>query len=206
MVWVTQKDFAELLGISRAAVCKAVKRGRLEGATRLNAAGKIEIDQAEGVRLWQVNSGRPDLVPHPVRVQAGPAAGFTPARRSRVAEGGDDEGEGEIDEEELPEIAISRRRNEHFKSLQQELEYRILDGQHVAVDEVAKAVEKEYAAIRARLLALKVIMAPELQGLDDLVQIEAIIDRHVLEALQELSDPYAAGAFGTGPRGTEAAA
>lgn len=205
MGWITQRAFAELLGVSGAAVSKAVKRGRLDGATRPSTTGTgVEIDADEGVRLWRENNGRPDLQPHPVKVGV-PEGGKQP-RKPRAVAGdqplpGDDVGEAG-----LPEVAISRKRTEHFKALQAELDYRKDIGQYVAVDEVAKHVEREYAAIRARLLAVKVSMAPELQGLDDLAQIEAIIDQYINEALQELSDPHAVGTTSASALGAEAAA
>lgn len=209
MGWITQGAFAALLGVSGAAVSKAVKRGRLDGATRPSTSGAgVEIDEAEGVRLWHVNNGRPDLMPHPVL--ADPVAAAKPARQPRrKTTPADDDRElpGEdVTEGELPEVAISRKRTEHFKALQTELDYRLASGKSVDVDDVAQIVEREYSAVRQRMLAIKVSLAPELVGLTDEVEIQALIDQHISEALQELSDPHAAGAFGKGQVSPAAAA
>jgi hypothetical protein len=201
MGWITQRAFAELLGVSGAAVSKAVKRGRLSGATRPTESGVgVEIDESEGVRLWHANNGRPDLLPH--------VAPAPPAQRKRTkADPGPRDLPGaDVSEDQLPEVAISRKRTEHFKALQTELDYRRDAGDLVPIDEVGKAVEREYANVKARLLAIKVSLAPDLVGVDDPVVIEALIEQHIIEALQELSEPHAVGTTGASPSRTEAAA
>lgn len=206
MTWITQRAFADLLGVSGAAVSKAVKRGRLAGATRPASSGVgVEIDEVEGVRLWHANNGRPDLMPHVQQVPETKAS--RPSRKASAA--ADDQRDlpgADVSEDELPEVAISRKRTEHFKALQTELDYRRDAGELVPIDEVGKEVEKEYARVRARLLAIKVSLAPELIGVDDLVTIQNLIEQHINDALQELSDPHAVGKIGPGSGRTEAAA
>lgn len=210
MGWITQRAFAELLGVSGAAVSVAVKRGRLAGATRPSESGRgVEIDEAEGVRLWHANNGRPDLMPH-VRVEPPPPTS-KPAKPAKAqAKPPTDQGRdlpgADVSEDELPEVAISRKRTEHFKALQTQLDYELAAGQLVPIDEVGREVEKEYARVRARLLAIKVSLAPELIGVDDLVTIQNLIEQHITEALQELSDPHVVGKTGASPSGAEAAA
>lgn len=205
MGWITQRAFAELLGVSGAAVSKAVKRGRLAGATRPTESGiGVEVDETEGVRLWHANNGRPDLMPH---VAPAPAAAPTkPRKRVKADPEQSDLPGADVSEHQLPEVAISRKRTEHFKALQTELDYRRDAGELVPIDEVGKAVEREYANVKARMLAIKVSLAPELIGIEDLVTIEALIEQHINDALQELSDPHAVGKTGASPSRTEAAA
>ena len=206
MGWITQRAFAELLGVSGAAVSVAVKRGRLAGATRPSETGRgVEIDEGEGVRLWHANNGRPDLMPHVQVLAAAKPAKASKAKREQADEARDLPG-ADVSEDELPEVAISRKRTEHFKALQTELDYRRDAGELVPIDEVGKAVEREYANVKARMLAIKVSLAPELVGLDDLVTIQNLIEQHIIEALQELSDPHAVGKTGPSAGRTEAAA
>lgn len=206
MTWITQRAFADLLGVSGAAVSKAVKRGRLSGATRPAASGVgVEIEEADGVRLWHANNGRPDLVPHVEPPASMPVKRRAKSKPKAEADGSDLPG-ADVSEDELPEVAISRKRTEHFKALQTELDYRRDAGDLVPIDEVGRAVEKEYANVKARMLAIKVSLAPELVGVDDLVTIQSLIEQHIIEALQELSDPYAVGKTGAGASRTEAAA
>lgn len=234
MGWITQKQFAAIVGVSAPAVCNSLKRGRLAGATRTTDTGRVEIDQELGEKLWHQNNGRPDLAgqktgtrgPAPIQQESAPTdkapkQKAAPAKKAKPAPTGSKplkaqpgtkakakaqaaKGEtppakkplpgADVAEYDLPDQFISRKRAEHFKALQAELDYRIDAKEYVLVEDVAKQVEEEYTAISKRLRAIKITLAPELCDLfgdADMVQVQELIDQHINEALTELSDPHA---------------
>ncbi|MEG0064717.1 MAG: hypothetical protein RR740_08955 [Pseudomonas sp.] len=234
MGWITQKQFAAIVGVSAPAVCNSLKRGRLAGATRTTDTGRVEIDQELGEKLWHQNNGRPDLAgqktgargPAQVPQESAPTekpqkTKAAPEKKGKVGPAGTKKmkaqpgtkekakaqtAKGEVHppkkalpgadvaEYDLPDPFVSRRRAEHFKALQAELDYRVEAKEYVLVEDVAKQVEEEYTAISKRLRAIKITLAPELCDLfgdADMVQVQELIDQHINEALNELSDPHA---------------
>ena len=227
MGWITQKQFAAIVGVSAPAVCNSLKRGRLAGATRVTETGRVEIDQELGEKLWHQNNGRPDLAgqktgargPAPIQQSPAPAVATKQQKAKAKAKAQTAKGEtppekkalpgADVAEWDLPDQFVSRRRAEHFKALQAELDYRIDAKEYVLVEDVAKQVEQEYTAVVRRMRAIKVTLAPELCDLfgdADLIQVQALIDQHINEALTELSDPHALTATETGPPGSAATA
>jgi len=249
MGWITQKQFAAIVGVSAPAVCNSLKRGRLAGATRVTETGRVEIDQELGEKLWHQNNGRPDLAGQktgargPAPIQQAPAPtvetkqpkakaakkvvaaptdkpplkaqpGTKAKAKAQTAKGETPPEKkalpgADVAEWDLPDQFVSRRRAEHFKALQAELDYRIDAKEYVLVEDVAKQVEQEYTAVVRRMRAIKVTLAPELCDLfgdADLIQVQALIDQHINEALTELSDPHALTATETGPPGSAATA
>lgn len=59
-------------------------------------------------------------------------------------------------------------------------------GKLVPVEKFERALGRAYARVRSRLLPLPSRAAPDLMGLTDELQIEAILDRYVLEVIEEL--------------------
>lgn len=229
MGWITQKQFAALVGVSAPAVCNSLKRGRLEGATRVTESGRVEIDDELGAKLWHQNNGRPDLAgqktgtrgPAPIQKEPEPAKKKTlkaqPGTKEKAkaqAAKGEKAPEkkplpgADVAEYDLPDPFVSRRRAEHFRALQAELDYRVEAGEYVLIEDVAKQVEQEYAAVMKRMRAVKITLAPELCdmfGDADLIQVQALIDQHINDALTELSDPHAITKTETVPPGAASA-
>lgn len=247
MGWITQKQFAAIVGVSAPAVCNSLKRGRLAGATRTTDTGRVEIDQELGEKLWHQNNGRPDLAgqktgargPAPIPQEFAPTA--KPAKKKAVADKKRNPAPtdehlkaqpgtkarakaqtakaevpppkkalpgADVAEYDLPDPFVSRRRAEHFKALQAELDYRIEAGEYVLIEDVAKQVEQEYTAVMKRMRAVKITLAPELCdmfGDADLIQVQALIDQHINDALTELSDPHALTKTETVPPGAASA-
>lgn len=56
----------------------------------------------------------------------------------------------------------------------------------VPTEKFERALGRAYARVRSRLLSLPSRAAPDLMGLTDELQIEAILDRYVLEVIEEL--------------------
>lgn len=226
MAWISQREFAAIIGVSAPAVCQSLKRGRLQGATRVRD-GKTQIESEKGVKLWNDNNARPDLggrktgtdLAKPPKPKAEPAKKTSPAAKPKPAaakpkpkkepEPPHDEPVVDIPEHGLLDVNVSRRRAEYYKAAQAELDYRKQLGEYVLVEDVAKEVEKEYEALGAKLKAIKIPLAQELIdhfGAGDLLEIQDIIGQYINEALTELSDPHANGTPEESPVGTETAA
>lgn len=248
MGWITQKQFAAIVGVSAPAVCNSLKRGRLAGATRVTDTGRVEIDEELGAKLWHLNNGRPDLAgqktgargPAPIQQEFAPTEKAKPAKaatkkktapaptaakplkaqpgtkakaKAQAAKAETPKEKkplpgADVAEYDLPDQFVSRRRAEHYKALQAELDYRVDAKEYVLIEDVAKQVEQEYTAVSRRLRAIKVTLGPELCDLfgdADMIQVQALIDQHINEALTELSDPHALTATETIPPGTAAA-
>lgn len=193
------REIARRLGVSDTAINKARADGRvpasLFGKKPSGRPYVLDPDEAERV-IGSVLAGG-SVTPI---TKAPPRSKSTPA----VELPGED-----VDAVELPEVAVSRKRTEHFKALQAELDYRVDAKQYVLIEDVATQVEKEYTAVARRLRAIKVTLAPELLevfGDAKLVELENMIDTHVNEALMELSNPHADGAFTQGESGPKAVA
>lgn len=233
MGWITQKQFAAIVGVSAPAVCNSLKRGRLAGATRTTESGRVEIDQELGEKLWHQNNGRPDLAgqktgargPAQIQEEPKPFAKSKPLKPLKAQPGTKAKAKAQtaknekppekkplpgadVAEYDLPDQFVSRKRAEHFKALQAELDYRKDAKDYVLIEDVAKQVEQEYTAISRRLRAIKITLAPELCDLfgdADMIQVQALIDQHINEALTELSDPHAITATAAIPSGSAAA-
>lgn len=226
MAWISQKEFAEIIGVSAPAVCQSLKRGRLVGATRTRA-GKTQIDSEKGVKLWEENNGRPDLggrktgtdLAKDVKPKPAPAKKSAPdvKPRAKPVKGAQkppvdpphDEPVVDVPEHGLLDVAVSRRRAEYFKACQAELDYKKQLGEYVLIEDVAKEVEKEYTALGAKLKAIKIPLAQEmidLFGCGELLEVQAVIETYINDALTELSDPHAEPATEESPVGTQTAA
>lgn len=226
MAWISQREFAAIIGVSAPAVCQSLKRGRLQGATRIRD-GKTQIESEKGVKLWNDNNARPDLggrktgtdLAKPPKPKAEPVKKASPAAKPKPAaakakpkkepDTPHEEPVVDIPEHGLLDVNVSRRRAEYYKAAQAELDYRKQLGEYVLVEDVAKEVEKEYEALGAKLKAIKIPLAQELIdhfGVGDLLEIQDIIGQYINEALTELSDPHANGTPEESPVGTETAA
>ncbi|MEM8493229.1 MAG: hypothetical protein AAF756_20620 [Pseudomonadota bacterium] len=79
-----------------------------------------------------------------------------------------------------------RARLAHHKANIAALEEQQLAGSLIEIAEVADAVGKEYAAVRARLLALPSRVAPLVSAVNDTAEVRGVLDDSVREALEEL--------------------
>jgi phage terminase Nu1 subunit (DNA packaging protein) len=76
-----------------------------------------------------------------------------------------------------------------------EMENAITRGELVYIEDVAKKVEVALSNVKVRLLAVPTKAAPEAAAADDAKEVQALIERHIIEALNELAgiDPTKAG-------------
>lgn len=68
-----------------------------------------------------------------------------------------------------------------------EMENAITRGDLVYIEDVAKRVEQSLAKVRTRLLAIPTKVAPEAAAADDPKEVQTLIERQIVEALNELA-------------------
>ena len=68
-----------------------------------------------------------------------------------------------------------------------EMENAIARGELVYIEDVAKRVEQSLAKVRTRLLAIPTKVAPEAAAADDPKEVQTLIERQIVEALNELA-------------------
>jgi hypothetical protein len=57
----------------------------------------------------------------------------------------------------------------------------------VYIEDVAKRVEVALSNVKTKLLAVPTKVAPEAAAADDAKEVQALIERHIIEALNELA-------------------
>ncbi|MCP5130744.1 MAG: hypothetical protein H6985_14325 [Pseudomonadales bacterium] len=85
------------------------------------------------------------------------------------------------------DLTAERARLAHFQANKTELEAAKMKRELIEVEEVAEIVGNDYANMRANLLSLPTKLAPQLVGIEDIAQGQALIEQGVYSALQELS-------------------
>ena len=75
-----------------------------------------------------------------------------------------------------------------------EMENAITRGELVYIEDVAKRVEVALSNVKTKILAIPTKVAPEAAAADDAKEVQALIERHIIEALNELAGIDAASA------------
>lgn len=193
--FLSQKDFAARLGVQEGTVSK----WKAKGLVVLNDAGQVDVEASE----WKLDD-RPGIyrggVTHrPVRGvdqnKHDPRPPKKPAVRSvkRPSNNAPDPAAFDFDDPNLPH-AEAVRRKENFLGLSRKHEYEVSRQEWVRVEDVGRSVERHYAVIRERLLAIPGKMASKLEGLDR-TAIELALLEEITETLNELHAPDAGEEF-----------
>jgi hypothetical protein len=74
------------------------------------------------------------------------------------------------------------------------MENSITRGELVYIEDVAKRVEVALSTVKIKILAIPTKVAPEAAAADDAKEVQALIERHIIEALNELAGIDAASA------------
>jgi phage terminase Nu1 subunit (DNA packaging protein) len=85
------------------------------------------------------------------------------------------------------QIRNEELRHEKAKADKIQLQVEKLRGELVPIEDVARVVETEYAAVRAALLAISSKVSGELASMDSVIEIKKLLDGHINEVLAELS-------------------
>lgn len=172
---VTQTALAKELGVTRSAVCQAIKSGRLSRSVRTVRGRPQLISMDAAVAEW--------------REKTGPAYGQT-APRKRTPSANETEGEADVGKLDYHELRTESERCK-VRKLQAEAEAAELRSQHLRGDLVSKAevvadVRQLFARVRTRLRGVPSRLKQEDPSVParTLAQIAQLVD----EALTELVD------------------
>jgi len=166
---ISQAEFARRRGVSRQAVSKAVKQGRIE-----LVAGKI--DPVAANQAWERSSD-------PARGANAPAQELGEGRGRRKRPGSEPEAENLA----ARTFQDSRAEREAYLARLARLDFLERSGALVSLDQVKRAAFDGARRARDLLQAMADRLAPELAGLQDPEDCHRIIDQEVKRACQELS-------------------
>ena len=161
---ITLAELAMLKNVSRAAVTKKIKTGKLDSAV-VNHNGRKMVNKEEAFRLWDL--------------QALPSKDTTV--RNQIKQ--------EIDSktyEQIPAYGESKAKREYFLAELAKLDVEEKKKQLVSVDEIKKSSFATGRSIREALTNLADRLSHQLAGEDDATVIHNIISNEHREALENL--------------------
>ena len=161
---ISLAELAMLKNVSRAAVTKKIKSGKLDSAV-VNHNGRKMVNKEEAFRLWDL--------------QALPSKDTTV--RNQIKQ--------EIDAktyEEIPAYGESKAKREYFLAELAKLDVEEKKKQLVSVDEIKKSSFATGRSIREALTNLADRLSHQLAGEDDATVIHNIISNEHREALENL--------------------
>ena len=163
-MFITMSELAKLKNVSRMAVSKKVKQGKLEGAV-VNHNGKRMIHKEEAFRLWDL--------------QALPSRDTTVRKRLKE----------EIDSktvDEIPNYAESKAKREHFLAELARLDVEQKKKDLIPVTEIKKSSFEIGRAIRENLINLADRLANQIAGETDSQIIHKLLTEEHRAALEQL--------------------
>ena len=162
---ITMAELAKLKNVSRMAVSKKVKSGKLDSAI-VNHNGRKLVNKEEAFRLWDL--------------QAPPSKDTTVRKKLKQ----------EIDSkkvEEIPAYGESKAKREYFLAELAKLDVEEKKQQLVSVEDIKKSSFATGRSIREALTNLADRLSHQLAGEDDATVIHNIISTEHREALENLA-------------------
>ena len=162
---ITMAELAKLKNVSRMAVSKKVKSGKLDSAI-VNHNGRKLVNKEEAFRLWDL--------------QAPPSKDTTVRKKLKQ----------EIDNkkvEEIPAYGESKAKREYFLAELAKLDVEEKKKQLVSVEEIKKSSFATGRSIREALTNLADRLSHQLAGEDDATVIHNILSTEHREALENLA-------------------
>ena len=162
---ISMAELAKLKNVSRMAVSKKVKSGKLDSAV-VNHNGRKLINKEEGFRLWDI--------------QALPSKDTTVRKQLKQ----------EINaktEDEIPAYGESKAKREYFLAELAKLDVEEKKEQLVSVDEIKKSSFAKARAMREALTNLADRLSHQLAGEDDATVIHNLLSIEHREALENLA-------------------
>lgn len=178
---VTKSEYAKLRGCAPSAVTRAIKEGRI---TTIQVDGREVIEVAVADIQWQSNTrARVDSS------SAATVAAIPSARADHGRVGGDDfrdmiranEVGGTTSYEE------ARRRRETAEANLAEMKQAEMEGKLILADAVRSAWAAKVTGARDALLQIPSRVAPVLAACTDLVEVTALLEAELRQALADLS-------------------
>ena len=164
-MFITMAELAMLKNVSRQAVSKKIKTGKLDGAI-VNHNGRRMVNKEEAFRLWDL--------------QALPSKDTTVRKQIKQ----------EIDSktyEEIPAYGESKAKREYFLAELAKLDVEEKKKQLVSVDDIKKSSFAKGRAIREALTNLADRLSHQLAGEDDATVIHNLLSTEHREALQNMA-------------------
>ena len=162
---ITMSELATLKNVSRTAVSKKVKSGKLDSAV-VNHNGRKLINKEEAFRLWDI--------------QALPSKDTTVRKQLKQ----------KIDaktEDEIPAYGESKAKREYFLAELAKLDVEEKKEQLVSVDEIKKSSFAKARAMREALYIIADRLSHQLAGEDDATVIHNLLSIEHREALENLA-------------------
>ena len=162
---ITMAELAKLKNVSRMAVSKKVKSGKLDSAV-VNHNGRKLINKEEAFRLWDI--------------QALPSKDTTVRKqlKQKINAKTDDE---------IPAYGESKAKREYFLAELAKLDVEEKKEQLVSVDEIKKSSFAKARAMREALTNLADRLSHQLAGEDDATVIHNLLSIEHREALENLA-------------------
>ena len=164
-MFITMAELATLKNVSRAAVTKKIKSGKLEGAI-VNHNGKKLVNKEEAFRLWDL--------------QAPPSKDTNVRKKLKQ----------EIDTktlEEIPSYGESKAKREYFLAELAKIDVEQKREQVIDVEIITKSAFAKARAIRASLENIADRLSHQLAGEDNPSAIHKILTEEHREALENLA-------------------
>ena len=162
---ISMAELAKLKNVSRMAVSKKVKSGKLDSAV-VNHNGRKLINKEEAFRLWDI--------------QALPSKNTTVRKqlKQKISAKTDDE---------IPAYGESKAKREYFLAELAKLDVEEKKEQLVSVDEIKKSSFAKARAMREALTNLADRLSHQLAGEDDATVIHNLLSIEHREALENLA-------------------
>jgi hypothetical protein len=164
IMFITMAELATFKNVSRAAVTKKVKSGKLDGAI-VNHNGKKKVNKEEAFRLWDLQS--------------------PPSRDKNIKK----ELKEEIDAKsinEIPNYAESKAKREHFLAELARLDVEQKKEKLILVSDITKSSFEKGRAIREKLTNLADRLANQIAGETDAQIIHKLLTDEHTAVLEEL--------------------
>ena len=162
---ITMAELAKLKNVSRMAVSKKVRSGKLDGAV-VNHNGKKLVNKEEAFRLWELQA--PPSKDKSVRTQLKQEINSLPA-------------------DSIPDFAESKAKREFYLAELAKLDVEEKKKQLVSVDEIKKSSFAKARSIREALTNLADRLSHQLAGEDDATVIHTLLSTEHREALENLA-------------------
>ena len=162
---ISMAELAKLKNVSRMAVSKKVKSGKLDGAI-VNHNGKRLVNKEEAFRLWDIKA--------------------LPSKDTTVRKQLKQKINAKTDDE-IPAYGESKAKREYFLAELAKLDVEEKKEQLVSVDEIKKSSFAKARAMREALTNLADRLSHQLAGEDDATVIHNLLSIEHREALENLA-------------------
>jgi transcriptional regulator with XRE-family HTH domain len=172
---ISQSELARRLGVSRQAVQARVKAGRLTLLKDGTLDERTALAEWHATKRPVVQAADPDDVPEDPRPSV-------PAGSRQVRD------PGSPGSQQAGTYAQAKTADALYKARLRQLEYEVKSGALVRAEDAANRWFERARAVRERLLAIPVRLAPEVAAMTDIHEVRRRLDEEIRIAIKELVD------------------